>query len=653
MRIVTITRLAAFLLAFLALSLAIILYWGLGKLNQSFVSTLNYSELHRQLAVDVRGKIGNYLETGDATQHSAAVSDLEHLQQQVMPSLPATLVAQLEPVAATLHLGLTHELLGAGKLAGDAQGLLYQNERETTTELRRLENYALQVLKEQPTAGVSYLQGIVRLTDFLSDIKTYREQFWTSGKDSYLQQLNLTLLSYEAALENLKTLPRIGIYPEKKQDSMASLMGWETQSLAVNEEEQGDEILRNLTSLHKRYPAEIKRSVKWQQDRIDSFLLVNTLVDDFEQAIIQGQAEINLSKENVESWVKTLFFAFVLGLLFMAVLLYVFQQRFVIKNLSKLELALTVLVKQGSLNFVDMEADKTELGQIAKRFNQLISGMKKQQEQKDLQLQEVGITLEQLLESFDSIASNTLNTRKQLKKAGKSSENLNYLAEQVSASSTKVKSFAEETANLMDSSEQSAVEVVRAGEEAIQKIDLGQLALVDLIHAVQEVMGILDQVNHISDQTNLLALNATIEAANAGEYGRAFAVVADEVRQLSRQTQGAVGKSTDLLGALNNVTDRLKEHIEAVALSTHFQCDLARKLQETSQEVRQRSFHAAETAQESSDLTKRQYDSVGEFNVQIHEMEQGANDAGKKIKQLHANVSDKIDWLRTNLGLSH
>ena len=95
------------------------------------------------------------------------------------------------------------------------------------------------------------------------------------------------LLSYETALEILKTLPRIGIYPEKKQDSMASLMGWETQSLAVNEEEQGDEILRNLTSLHKRYPAEIKRSVKWQQDRIDSFILVNKLVNDFEQAIIQ------------------------------------------------------------------------------------------------------------------------------------------------------------------------------------------------------------------------------------------------------------------------------------------------------------------------------------------------------------------------------
>lgn len=651
MRIVTLARLATSLLTFLAISLAVILYWGLGKLDQSFVSTLNYSELHKQLAVDVRGKISNYLKTGDATQQAAAVSDLEYLQQKVMPSLPNSLVAELEPVASALYSGLTHELLGAGKLAGDAQGLLYQNEREITNELKRLEKYALQVVEEQPKLGISYLQGAMQLTGFLSAIKTYREQFWASGRQAHLQALNLTLDNFEAQLVTLNKLPRLGIYSEKKPNPMASLMGWDNKSLAAKEEEQGDEILRNLTSLHKRYPAEIERSVQWQQNRLASFALVNKQVDDFEKAIIQGQAAINLSKTKVESWVKTLFFAFVLGLLLMAGMLYFFQKRFVVDNLAKLEKALTVLVKKGSLNFVDMEADKTELGQLAKRFNQLISGMKKQQEQKNLQLQEVGITLEELLESFESIANNAIKTRKQLKKAGKSSEQLNYLAEQVSLSSAKVKSFAEETANLMDSSEQSAGEVVKAGEKAIQKIDLGQLALVDLIHAVEEVMGILDQVNHISDQTNLLALNATIEAAHAGEHGRAFAVVADEVRQLSQKTQGAVGQSTTLLGALNSVTDRLKQHIQEVAESTAFQCSLAKKLQTTSQEVRERSFYAAATAQEGSDLTKQQYESVGEFNFQMHEMERGANEAGTKVKQLHANVSDKIDGLRTSLGL--
>lgn len=651
MRIVTATRLAALLLVFLAVALAVILYWGLGKLNQSFISTLNYSELHRQLAVDVRGKIRTYLETGDATQHTAAVDDLEHLQQQIMPSLPANLVQELEPVAAALYSGLTHQFLGAGKLAGDAQGLLYQNEREASTELRHLENYALQVAKKQPETGMEYMQGTAHLVGLLSDIKTHREQYWASGKAVYLEQLEQTRLSYSQALASLNSLSRIGLYAEKKQDSMASLMGWKTTTRVTEAEEIGDEILRNLASLHQRYPSEMERSVRWQQDRVDSFARVNQLIDDFEQAIIQGQVAVNLNKESVESWVKKLFFAFVLGLLLMALLLYFFQLHLVVNNLAKLELALTVLVKQGSLNFVDMEADQTELGQIAKRFNQLIAGMKQQQAQKNQQLQTVGTTLEQLLGSFDSIIANAFNTQTQLKKAGESSQELSYLAEQVSSSSAKVKNFAEETACLMDTSERSAIEVVQAGEQAIQKIDLGQLALVDLIYAVEEVMGILDQINHISDQTNLLALNATIEAAHAGAHGRAFAVVADEVRQLSQKTQGAVGKSTDLLGTLNCVTDRLKQHIQDVAQSTDFQCNLAKKLQVTSQQVRQRSVHASETAQESSDLTKRQNQSVGEFNFQMQEMEQSANEAGTKIKQLRANVSHQIDALRTDLGL--
>lgn len=651
MRIVIATRLAALLLIFLAIALAAILYWGLGKLNQSFISTLNYSELHRQLAVDVRGKIRTYLETGDATQHAEAMTDLDYLQQQVMPSLPENLVQELEPVAAALYSGLTHQLLGAGKLAGDAQGLLYQNEREATAALHDLEGYAFQVVKQQPEIGMTYIQGVMRLVGLLSSIKTHREQYWTSSKAVYLQELEKNRLNYSQTLEHLNSLPRIGLYAEQKQDSMASLMGWKMTIRVTKVEETGDEILRNLASLHQRYPSEMERSIRWQQDRIDSFAKVNQLIDDFEQAIIQGQVAINLSKESVESWVKKLFFAFVLGLLLTAFLLYIFQLRLVVNNLAKLERALTVLVKEGSLNFVNMEADQTELGQIAKRFNQLIAGMQQQQAQKNQQLQSVGTTLEQLLDSFDSIIANAFNTQKQLKKAGESSQELSCLAEQVSASSTKVKSFAEETACLMDSSESSAIEVVQAGEQAIKKIDLGQLALVDLIHAVAEVMGILDQINHISDQTNLLALNATIEAAHAGVHGRAFAVVADEVRQLSQKTQGAVGKSTDLLGALNCVTDRLKQHIEAVALSTDFQCNLAKKLQVTSQQVRQRSIHASETAQESSNLTKRQYQSVGEFNFQMQEMEQSANEAGTKIKQLRTHVSQQIDSLRMDLGL--
>ncbi len=651
MRIITISRIATVMLTLLALSLAVILYWGLDKLNQSFVSTLNYSELHRQVAVDVRAKIQTYLTTGDATFNSQALADLDYLNQQVLPGLPASLAKQLKPVADALYSGLSNEFLGAGKLAGDEQALLYQNERETAAALKRLENYALKAIEQQPQTAMAYLQATLRLTRLLSEIKSLREKFWSNGNDVYVQQIDKAREQYNQELQKVERLPRIGLYPVEQENEYASLAGWAVRAKNVNAEEQGDEILRQLSSLHQRYPLEMQRSIQGLQARADSSNQVNQLINNLEQEIIQGQQYVNQSKDKIELLVKNLFFAFVAGLLLMAVMLYEFQKRFVINNLAKLQSALAALVEQGHLSMVGMNADRTELGQIAALFNQLIANMQRQQQEKNQQLQDIGVTLEQLLSSFDSIITNADTTREQLQQARVISQELNQLAQQVNDSSAKVRRFAEETASLMSNSENSAGEVVIAGEQAINKIDLSQLALLDLVKAVQHVMGILDQINHISDQTNLLAINATIESAHAGEHGRAFAVVADEVRQLSKKTHQAVSQSTELLSALNSVTDRVKQHIEAVSHSTEYQCDLAKSLQGISRQVGEHSLQASQTAQQSSCLTEQQYQSVASFSRQMQAMEQSANAGSQEVKQLRAHVSEKIQFLRTSLGV--
>ncbi len=651
MRIITISRIATVMLTLLALSLAVILYWGLDKLNQSFVSTLNYSELHRQVAVDVRAKIQTYLTTGDATFNSQALADLDYLNQQVLPGLPASLAKQLKPVADALYSGLSNEFLGAGKLAGDEQALLYQNERETAAALKRLENYALKAIEQQPQTAMAYLQATLRLTRLLSEIKSLREKFWSNGNDVYVQQIDKAREQYNQELQKVERLPRIGLYPVEQENEYASLAGWAVRAKNANAEEQGDEILRQLSSLHQRYPLEMQRSIQGLQARADSSNQVNQLINNLEQEIIQGQQYVNQSKDKIELLVKNLFFAFVAGLLLMAVMLYEFQKRFVINNLAKLQSALAALVEQGHLSMVGMNADRTELGQIAALFNQLIANMQRQQQEKNQQLQDIGVTLEQLLSSFDSIITNADTTREQLQQARVISQELNQLAQQVNDSSAKARRFAEETASLMSNSENSAGEVVIAGEQAINKIDLSQLALLDLVKAVQHVMGILDQINQISDQTNLLAINATIESAHAGEHGRAFAVVADEVRQLSKKTHQAVSQSTELLSALNSVTDRVKQHIEAVSHSTEYQCDLAKSLQGISRQVGEHSLQASQTAQQSSSLTEQQYQSVASFSRQMQAMEQSANAGSQEVKQLRAHVSEKIQFLRTSLGV--
>ena len=428
MRIITISRLATVMLTLLALSLAVILYWGLDKLNQSFVSTLNYSELHRQVAVDVRAKIQTYLTTGDATFNSQALADLDYLNQQVLPSLPASLAKQLKPVADALYSGLSNEFLGAGKLAGDEQALLYQNERETAAALKRLENYALKAIEQQPQTAMAYLQATLRLTRLLSEIKSLREKFWSNGNDVYVQQIDKAREQYNQELQKVERLPRIGLYPVEQENEYASLAGWAVRAKNANAEEQGDEILRQLSSLHQRYPLEMQRSIQGLQARADSSNQVNQLINNLEQEIIQGQQYVNQSKDKIELLVKNLFFAFVAGLLLMAVMLYEFQKRFVINNLAKLQSALAALVEQGDLSMVGMNADRTELGQIAALFNQLIANMQRQQQEKNQQLQDIGVTLEQLLSSFDSIITNADTTREQLQQARVISQELNQLA---------------------------------------------------------------------------------------------------------------------------------------------------------------------------------------------------------------------------------
>ncbi|MCU1723092.1 MULTISPECIES: methyl-accepting chemotaxis protein [unclassified Pseudomonas] len=81
--------------------------------------------------------------------------------------------------------------------------------------------------------------------------------------------------------------------------------------------------------------------------------------------------------------------------------------------------------------------------------------------------------------------------------------------------------------------------------------EVGQLA-----ERVQGISKVLDVIGSIAEQTNLLALNAAIEAARAGDAGRGFAVVADEVRALAHRTQQSTREIEQMIGGIQQGTDR-------------------------------------------------------------------------------------------------
>jgi methyl-accepting chemotaxis protein len=177
---------------------------------------------------------------------------------------------------------------------------------------------------------------------------------------------------------------------------------------------------------------------------------------------------------------------------------------------------------------VQVKDTSAELGSLSARMAQSASAVAEASETQSQSASGMAAAIEEMTVGIDEISRN----------AGSAAEESRASGSLASEGAEVVRRSVTEMERIAESVNETAVVIRALGDQSG--------AISTIVNAISE----------IADQTNLLALNAAIEAARAGESGRGFAVVADEVRKLAERTAQATRQITDMVGAIQEGTNK-------------------------------------------------------------------------------------------------
>ncbi len=643
MRVSFFTRLLAILLTLASILLATTLLWASHTLLKLQQQDSAYSQLKNSIMVELADHLESYLVQGNNQYLIKSSTLIEQLEAQQLTALPPELEARLSSQLISLNTDINGKYRALGKLSGNETALLDNALRQMAGSASSLINY-VQKASRQTSNALNYYK---LASDYYSEVvnlslSTY--QLINDYQPEVEKNLQQSIKNLNLLAVNIEQLPNLGVMTEV--DEFSLFVDEEPEDLAA-------EIKAELVSWPKLYLRDLSSTLSQSKQRDSGTNELREQISLLSKTVIEAEQILKAQQDTVKRKVFWVFGIAIGGLVILAFSVYWVQRKQVLQPLRQLRDGFAFLIESNELKNITVNNPKTEVGEIAEYFNQLIERQRLEGQERANMLNVVSQFMQQMSEYLHTIGQKSNASYQQVNHNEEQLFNIQQLGEQVNHINAQAAENAQSTYEAMQQSVGFAKSMLNASADTQQRIEQGMHSVQELLSGVQGVSNIITVIRTIAEQTNLLALNAAIESARAGEQGRGFSVVADEVRQLAMQTQGSLKEINDQLALLSENSQVVYKQINALTEDAQLQTANAQELKANSEGVANNAQQANKVAINAMELAKQQSDFLQGFTLSMHDMKSQVSESSELVTDIRSQLELQMISIKEGLGLDN